>query len=220
MILLNIDEIARLALEAGYSGSRFISNETGAIAVSIAALLDNPKFWTNDEGELTEADIDEIQRITSQLEFELSNPHFIGQVSAAVMPMPPEGHLYCDGTVYEADDYPLLADYLEGSLYKFSATQFRVPDYRNRGLRDFGVNTPGATGGDDRIFISANNMPAHDHSYAKPAGYIAGFGVQVGSTPVNIVTDIQADVTGEDGGGQHINHVPLSTQVYWMIRAK
>lgn len=73
-----------------------------------------------------------------------TNP--IGTVLALMGLTAPYGYLICDGTTYQIEDYPELADYFAdqfGSVNKFGGngtTTFAVPDLRGEFLRGTGTN--------------------------------------------------------------------------------
>lgn len=74
-----------------------------------------------------------------------TNP--IGTVLALMGLTAPYGYLICDGTTYQIEDYPELADYFAdqfGSVNKFGGngtTTFAVPDLRGEFLRGTGTNS-------------------------------------------------------------------------------
>ena len=68
----------------------------------------------------------------------------------------PSGYLICDGTTYNIEDYPMLANHFEtnfGTVNHFGGdgtTTFKVPDLRGEFLRGTGTNshTNQGSGGD------------------------------------------------------------------------
>lgn len=76
---------------------------------------------------------------------------------------PPSNCLRCDGTVYNRVDYPDLYDRLD-PRWQVSATQFQLPDLRNRFVYGVGTADPGDTGGLSRVGLTISEMPTHDHT--------------------------------------------------------
>lgn len=75
------------------------------------------------------------------------NGFFVGQVITMSGNLAPQGTLACDGTVYNIEDYPDLANYYEASQGSKNfyggdgTTTFAVPDYRGEFLRGAGTNS-------------------------------------------------------------------------------
>ena len=53
----------------------------------------------------------------------------------------PDGYLSCDGSWYNIDDYPALANHMSQFVGYITTTQFKVPDLRGEFLRGTGVNS-------------------------------------------------------------------------------
>jgi microcystin-dependent protein len=111
----------------------------------------------------------------------------------------PSGWLPCDFSLHDAADYPALFAVLPDAL-KFGST-FRTPDLRNRvpvGQNGegsaFGMDL-GATGGDQEITLTTNQMPPHVHD-AGQHSHILG-NITVPGQTLNIpTTDNRATWTG------------------------
>jgi microcystin-dependent protein len=80
------------------------------------------------------------------------NGFFVGQVITMSGNQAPQGTLVCDGTVYNIEDYPDLANYYEASQGSKNfyggdgTTTFAVPDYRGEFLRGSGTNSHSGQG--------------------------------------------------------------------------
>lgn len=72
----------------------------------------------------------------------------------------PEWCLLCDGTEYDADDYPDLFAVIDDA-YKTSPVTFVVPDLLFRFPR--GAIVPGGAGGADTVILTTTELPAHGH---------------------------------------------------------
>lgn len=77
----------------------------------------------------------------------------------------PGGWLRCEGQAVSRTDFALLFARL-GTTYGGGngTTTFNLPDLRNRVPLGQGSRGLGATGGAERVTLSAAEMPAHDHS--------------------------------------------------------
>lgn len=106
----------------------------------------------------------------------MSTP-FIGQICFFPWSWPPYGWLYCDGTMYQIQQYQALFS-LIGNVYGGDAkTTFRVPDLRGR--VPVGVGTAagsthpwtlgGAYGADTVLLNSTSYLPPHNHTLQFPA---------------------------------------------------
>ena len=73
MAILNIDDITTIALDGGYAGNRAISETVGAFLLSIVSAMRNDRYWTNDTGDLDDADRDIIDELVSLALYELEN---------------------------------------------------------------------------------------------------------------------------------------------------
>lgn len=70
--LLDLAVLQALAAEGGYSGTFTLSDESALVALSSALWLDNLDIWQGEDYELTSAEIDEIQELTANLQYELT----------------------------------------------------------------------------------------------------------------------------------------------------
>lgn len=77
--------------------------------------------------------------------------------------------LPCDGSTYDADDYPQLWAVIDPA-FKISGTQFVTPDLRGRTVVGTGSSDPllpstmGETGGAADHTLITDELPAHDHT--------------------------------------------------------
>lgn len=129
----------------------------------------------------------------------------IGQVVTLLTLTPPNGVLLCDGQSYQRADYPTLYDRLD-AVYHISGTEFRVPDFRNRFMKGWGVETIDNTGGEAAHTLTTAEMPAHSHLYQPPSinPDVEGPGIpDIGATVLGLPTQ-----TGSAGSGNAHNNEP------------
>lgn len=148
---------------------------------------------------------------------------FTGQGSIWFTNTAPAGWLICDGSLVNKDDYPDLWLLLGDLWGASSATQFYLPDLRQRvpvgrlsGDADFG--TLGAAAGAKTVTLSTNEMPNHTH-------YPGAVGARVHTPDVNNGTAAGggpavwgAFVNGASGGGGAHNNIQPSRVVNFIIK--
>lgn len=135
-------------------------------------------------------------------------PTVIGSIVPFATASVPAGCLPCDGSTYNAADYPELFAVLDSAL-KISPTEFRTPNLNGRFIRgmDPAGIPPFTQGGEAAVTLTVNQLPAHSHGYGARTGATA-FGsvaqVAVPSNTGSVVTRQTADA----GGGQAHNNLP------------
>lgn len=149
---------------------------------------------------------------------------------------PPSNTLPCDGSLYNASDYPQLYATIRNSWGGVSPSTFRVPDLRGRvavgagqgtGLSD---RTLADSFGEEVHTLTEPEAPSHFHTdagHTHTVNYLAsGVALTPGELPVAIPTPIpsvtgigSANISSEGGGGAHNNMQP-STVVLYAIRYK
>jgi len=95
----------------------------------------------------------------------------------------PEWCLLCDGTEYDKEDYPLLAEALD-SAYEVDPLTFRVPDLLFRFPR--GAVVPGTEGGADSVTLTETELPTHGHGTHSHGVLDPGI-VDVGANPPALI---------------------------------
>lgn len=168
-------------------------------------------------GEVT----DEINEATDQAVF--AGCLMIGEVKWLTTGVP-AWCLLCDGTEYDADDYPDLFAVIDDA-YKTSPITFKVPDLLFRFPR--GAVVPGTEGGDTSYTITEAQMPTHAHGLHSHSSHdhtispdIEGVGVPdlaAGPALPSITGNASVDTTG---GGQAIDIEPPYHDLVPVIIAK
>lgn len=142
----------------------------------------------------------------------------IGAIIAFPNDAVPDGMLICDGATHDRSDYPDLYDALHVS-YQTNATQFVVPDLRDRFIVGAGNNYALAdAGGEDVHTLTIAEMPNHAHYYTPPV-----FNVDLESpgAPDVFAAGIGLPVLSDDegGSGSHENRPPYYALI-WAIIAR
>ena len=102
-----------------------------------------------------------------------SNP--VGTVISFFGDTAPDGYLSCDGSVYDKELYPFLADHLlsltSASQYVVDGdeTKFKVSDLRGEFLRGSGTNSHANSGSGDNVGVHQNGT-VHINLYANNNG--------------------------------------------------
>jgi len=158
---------------------------------------------------------------------------YIGEIRPFGFYWAPEGWLLCDGTQYNASQFPALYAVI-GSTYGGNDIVFSVPNLKGRAPVGMGAG-PGLTyqwelgekDGAEAVTLTTSQMPGHTHTaYAEqeiattpyPAGMIVA-SVKSGSTgnpkfyketalSVNLVPMAAATVASVGGGQGHENRQP------------
>jgi len=157
----------------------------------------------------------------------------IGSIVSVATEDIPAGLLYCDGSEYDAIDYPDLFAVI-ATRFKGSDT-FTVPDLRNRFVLGFDESTESEfnqefdVGGEVSVTLTEAMLPSHTHprnSYGR-----SEYGVYSGTfiagdpnkyfTPLTNPSHVQVfPTTGASGGGQPHNNLPPYMQMKQCIVAE
>lgn len=152
----------------------------------------------------------------------------IGAIFPYITEEPPPHCLPCDGTIYDAADYPQLYERLDSAL-KLPNDQFRVPDLHDRFVLCSGAeHTFMATGGAETVTLTVDQIPAHSHTtqpHAHTESVAAPSFTTIGLEPPDPMaipgtgTTGQATVLVDDtGGGQaHENMPPYVALRYCVV---
>ncbi len=138
----------------------------------------------------------------------------VGQIIEIATASVPSWALDCDGATHLNDDYPELAAVIAPGLV-VDGTHFRTPDRVER----FGLSgvTVGDQGGEQTHTLNTGELPSHQHSYVSTS--------LAGSVTLALGSDytpdtIQADTTGNTGGGSAHNNMPPWEGTRYVIVAK
>ena len=122
----------------------------------------------------------------------------------------PAGCLDCDGGVYLRVDYPALYDVL-AAVYIDDEDHFHTPDLNGVFVRG---GAAGTTGGEARHTLTADEMPAHTHTYD---GWGWAASDVLGELP-GVTAAPSPTATGSAGNGApHNNLPPFHTMPYCII---
>lgn len=158
---------------------QFIANVSGALLE-----LADPENW-QPYGAVTPED---AAAAAMAMVEEYWHSNMIGQLVAYVTVDPPDGTLPCDGSVYNAVDYPLLWVLIAPVFYVGPDT-FATPDLRGRVLLGTSATYAiGGTGGETEHTLTLAEIPGHTHS---DSGHTHADG-NATPTPITIGTGVPA----------------------------
>jgi microcystin-dependent protein len=189
---------------------QFIANVSGALLE-----LANPYNWTQ-FGAVSPEDAAAAAWAMIQ---EYWEDTMIGQIVPYVTVDPPPGTLPCDGSLYDAADYPELWIQLDPAFYAGPDT-FRTPDLRGRvligaGTLDTHTYTVNVVGGEAEHTLTTAEMPAHTHGESISVPTIINGGLEA---PASAATP-GTGTTGSAGGGDAHNnlqpYLPIKYAVYY-----
>ncbi len=97
---------------------------------------------------------------------------YIGMITAFAGNFVPQGYFECDGRTLDIRQYTALYS-LIGTTYGGDVTKniFKVPDLRSRSIIGTGAlpsqiaKRPGQSGGEEKVLLTQNNLPPHNHPY-------------------------------------------------------
>jgi microcystin-dependent protein len=214
-VSLNLPDLKTLAAEGNYAVFTVLSAFSAVLLLSASrAFLHNPRFWTGAGFPLTDAELDEIDELVSEAEYELMQ-NTLGLVMPTVQYPLPSWMLECDGATYQRVDYPDLYAILDQE-WRSGPDAFIVPNLLDRFVmaagNDFDV---GESGGEINHTLTTGEMPAHTHTYRSPLVGITDIGPGV---PIpNVTGQIPNTPTGNAGGGQPHNNMPPYFILRWVI---
>ncbi len=176
--------------------------------------------------------VENVKQATDSLYYDVSKKNPVGEIISFMGTIVPSYFLACNGTVYNINDYPKLAEHIKdnfGSYNKFGGngtTTFAVPDLRGEFLRGWGSNSHSGMGSGSAVGTHQDatyhiNIWIHENKRIYYQGNGNSYGV------------LNADsTTGESAGGVSINYSatassagnarytarPTNTSVMYIIR--
>lgn len=196
-----------------------IPNDLALIMAVNGALLDLTKVYNWQEfGDET---AEEAAALMSEMFYDYldSNVNMIGAIFPYVTEDPPANCLPCDGSEYDAVDYPRLWGLLDPFFYSGPDT-FVTPDLRGRSVLGAGTGTGlsargvGDIGGEETHVLTATEMPAHTHTEGIAVPAVINGGIEAPAAAATPSTGITGS-TGADGA--HENMPPFFTLNYCMV---
>ena len=212
---LSLPELEELAVEGGYSGLAALSNMSAVLLLSgAAAFLHDYRNWTGDGYDLTQLEMEIIDRIVSKAEAEiiLSAIGLIFPIANAAVP---EYMLLCDGTQYPRIGYPELYEVLD-PVFIVDANFFVVPDLRDRMVIGSPTTPVGQTGGSNTHNLTIGQLPSHNHLYDKT---LVGVLPDAGGVPIPsaLPTSLPTATTNTGSGDSVDQQNPYIALLYCII---
>lgn len=195
--------------------------------------LTHPAFYEGDPEDVTEM-VYQSERFYAEL-VKGGLGLMIGDIVASMAIIPPEGHILCDGGLYEKSDYPELYDVLDPAFI-ISATGFRVPDLRGRGIIGAGQGSGltdrvmGLLLGNENHTLTLAQTPAHNHfpTFTNPAstngammneaGAMTGTNFGLNASGAGVRFQLQQSIAA--GGGAAHNNMQPSIPLRFYVIAK
>lgn len=208
------------ALDSEASIALLLSERSQGIILAALKAMDFEYAWSSEIAtwDDTEAALGEAYKELLEAQAMNTDSTPVGMVAWFPVSLPdkPEKWLLCDGSSYDAVDYPELHAVLHTSFVPSSIT-FNVPDLSERFL--YGVDTDGnvgTTGGASTHALTIGEIPAHSHTIAQGNG--------VGNTARAVEADAATpsnptQTTSSVGGGGAHNNMPPYMRGYWFIKA-
>lgn len=207
----NMPDLAEIELLAADYSDRSIamSGMTYALLLSSFTWWSQLWRWDNAGQEPTDVNIDRIQEIVDQAMVELMQNQRVGEI-ICYAGATPTNVLPCDGATYVGADYPELFALIDAAF--ISGDDFTVPDLRSRGVIGTGQGVSltqrniGATGGNEAVALTTNEMPAHVHGLnAVITTSVAGSFIPY----LDIVSGIGGTTNSAGNGAAHENMHPF-----------
>lgn len=221
---LNIDDIVADASVGGYDGIYTLSSTTTLTLLSVLSVLYDMQYWTNDIDDIDDDDIEVIDVLMSLANFELMfntglpSTMTVGTTFLWFADTVPTDTLECDGSQYLKATYPELSSLL-GAEYSVDASNFVVPDLRDRLPIGAGTRSINDSGGEEEVTLTTDEIPSHSHFYSSgltvtqlvtnppPPAIIGRINGDLSGVP--LVNSIGVNVTGGDDA--HNNMPPFLT---------
>nr|DAR13435.1 MAG TPA: tail collar domain [Caudoviricetes sp.]DAU60355.1 MAG TPA: tail collar domain [Caudoviricetes sp.]DAY40340.1 MAG TPA: tail collar domain [Caudoviricetes sp.] len=156
--------------------------------------------------------IKQVQEIAKSIRTELERALPVGTIAVYGAERDPEGWMRCDGRLLNRTNYAKLFAVLGTSYGSTNSNDFRLPDIRDRSVLSTGTsNRLGDRGGNSKITLSINQMPAHTHPIGESEDPGRRFQARTSNQDIGIGTNgyTYLTSTGQADGGRS----PIATSV-------
>lgn len=192
-----------------------VSDVSRLLALALLTQAGDRWQWRNDGAKLTDAQWDTAQALIDGAVEEFLQPMLTGMILLWTNDTIPTGFLLCNGAAVSRTDYAALFGAL-GTIYGEGdgLLTFNLPNLTARfALGGGGGYGLADTGGEVQHTLTANEMPAHDHSYHRAWDVPVTFGEIPGTAAVSM-----GATTGSAGGGQAHNNMPPYQVINYIIK--
>lgn len=165
---------ALILAEVNVPGHHYLQSESRDLILMALSYISRRDRWHSDGVPLTDSQWDALDNALARASEDVivqvnTSPVATIEWYAGLDPLP-DGWLLCDGTIYNATDYPLLFDRLGATYGGNGTTTFAVPFIDERFIRATQLEAElGDEAGSDTVTLTANELPAHTHGYGYPS---------------------------------------------------
>lgn len=185
-----------------------LSERSRQLLLAVIKSMQNEYAWHGDFDDIEAALADTITELIVEVEAGDGMP--VGSIIAWYADYIPDGWLLCDGSEYDMELYPDLANVLYVGVLPNFSDRFLLGSGAIGGIGDFG--------GEEEHTLTVAEMPAHTHFQQGRTG--SGSSLQstsTGSSNTSFAPNITQ--TTSSGDDEPHNNMPPYRAVHWIIKA-
>jgi len=206
-----------LNASVSYGGILDLSDTSIALAVMALGTIHKRYLWYSSGSALNDTEWNNLNHDIS-----LALDEIMGSLVGVVLPAVWSTasvfkFLPCDGSIYNAVDYPLLYGVLD-SVYILSPTQFQVPDMRdNFPVGSGSTYAVGDSGGSASVALTTAEMPSHTHLSDYPVFTVDVKSVGTPTIESGGAATVPHVTTATGGGAAHENRPPFVAVQFFIV---